>query len=83
MTDSRKVFVVHGHDEAMENQVARFLERLKLTPIILHEQANKGKTIIEKFERHSSGVGFAVVLLSPDDVGSVKGGNPSPVPGKM
>jgi predicted nucleotide-binding protein len=78
MPNSSKVFLVHGHDEAMESQVARFLEKLKLTPVILHEQANQGKTIIEKFERHSSDVGFAVVLLSPDDTGSAKGGTPSP-----
>ena len=78
MADSRKVFLVHGHDEAMESQVARFLERLRLTPIILHEQANKGRTIIEKFEKHSSDVGFAVVLLYSDDTGSAKGGTPSP-----
>jgi predicted nucleotide-binding protein len=78
MADSRKVFLVHGHDGAMESQVARFLERLKLIPIILHEQANKGRTIIEKFEKHSSDVGFAVVLLSPDDTGSAKGGTLSP-----
>ena len=78
MADSRRVFLVHGHDEAMESRVARFLERLKLTPIILHEQANKGWTIIEKFESHSSDVGFAIVLLSPDDIGSAKGGTPAP-----
>jgi predicted nucleotide-binding protein len=78
MANSKNVFVVHGHDEAMESQVARFLERLKLTPIILHEQANKGRTIIEKFEGHSSDAGFAVVLLSPDDTGSAKGGTPAP-----
>lgn len=77
MTDSRKVFLVHGHDQAMESQVARFLEKLKLIPIILHEQANQGKTIIEKFEKHSADVRFAVVLLSPDDVGAVKDGSPS------
>jgi predicted nucleotide-binding protein len=48
--------------------VARFLERLELSPIILSEQPNKGRTIIEKFEQHSD-VGFAVVLLTPDDFG--------------
>ena len=78
MSNSKSVFVVHGHDKAMESQVARFLERLDLIPIILHEQANKGRTIIEKFEGHSSDVGFAVVLLSPDDIGSAKGGTPAP-----
>lgn len=66
--ESRKVFVVHGHDEAVKQSVARFLEKLGLEPIILHEQPNKGQTLIEKFEANSD-VGFAVVLLTPDDVG--------------
>jgi hypothetical protein len=65
---SRKVFVVHGHDEEIKQSVARFLEKLDLEPIILHEQPNKGQTIIEKFEANSD-VGFAVVLLAPDDEG--------------
>jgi predicted nucleotide-binding protein len=48
--------------------VARFLEKLNLEVVILHEQANKGRTVIEKFEQHSD-VGFAVVLMTPDDIG--------------
>jgi len=55
----------------MKQTVARFLENIKLEPIILHEQANKGKTIIEKFESNSD-VHYAVVLMSPDDVGNSK-----------
>lgn len=66
--DANSVFVVHGNDEARES-VARLLERLGLKPIILHEQPNRGRTIIEKFELHAA-VGFAVVLLTPDDIGS-------------
>ena len=69
-SDSRNVFLVHGHDDAMKESVARFLEKLDLRPIILHEQPNKGRTVIEKFEAHSD-VGFAVVLLTPDDVGGL------------
>lgn len=66
--ESRKVFIVHGHDESLRNEVALFLNRLTLTPIILHEQTGKGRTIIEKFEAHAL-VPYAVVLLTPDDVG--------------
>jgi predicted nucleotide-binding protein len=66
---TNKVFVVHGHDVETKESVARFLERLRLDPIILHEQPNSGRTIIEKFEAFSN-VGFAVVLLTPDDVGA-------------
>ena len=71
-SNSRKVFVVHGHDEGMKSSVARFLEKLDLHPIILHEQPNEGKTIIEKFEANAD-VAFAVVLISPDDEGNEKG----------
>jgi hypothetical protein len=67
-TPSNRVFVVHGHDEAAKESVARFLTKLKLEPIILHEQPNGGRTIIEKFEAYAD-VGFAVVLMTPDDVG--------------
>ncbi len=69
-SDSRKIFLVHGHDEAVKHSVARFLEKLGFQPIILHEQPNRGQTLIEKFEANSD-VGFAVVLLTPDDVGRV------------
>lgn len=69
--NSSRVFVVHGHDNEMKQAVARILERLNLEAIILHEQPDRGLTIIEKIERFSD-VGFAVVLLSPDDVGYSK-----------
>jgi hypothetical protein len=68
---STKVFVVHGHDTATRETVARFLDRLGLEAIILHEQPNRGRTIVEKFEEHAGEVGYAVVLLTGDDVGEV------------
>jgi hypothetical protein len=64
----RTVFVVHGRDEAAKEAVGRFLEKLDLKAVILHEQPNKGRTLIEKFEGHAD-VDFAVVLLTPDDEG--------------
>ena len=74
---SRKVFIVHGHDDGAREMVARFLERIGLEAIILHEQANQGRTVIEKVVAHGN-VGFAVVLLTPDDEGCAKGGEPEP-----
>jgi hypothetical protein len=68
MSVSKKVFVVHGHDNGARETVARFLEKLGFEAIILHEQANRGGTVIEKIEANRN-VGFAVVLLTPDDVG--------------
>ena len=69
--DKNKVFIVHGHDDAVKFSVARFLEKLKLTPVILHEQASGGATIIEKIEQHSN-VGFGIVLYTPCDLGKAK-----------
>jgi predicted nucleotide-binding protein len=66
-----KVFVVHGRDDGAREAVARFIEALGLSPIVLHEQPNRGRTIIEKVEEHSD-VAFAVVLLTPDDEGKAK-----------
>ncbi len=63
-----RVFLVHGRDEAAKETVARFLERLNLQVLILHEQANEGRTLVEKFEAHSN-VDYAVVILTPDDAG--------------
>ncbi|CAI1528901.1 TPA: nucleotide-binding protein [Serratia fonticola] len=74
---SRKVFIVHGHDDGARETVARFLERIGLEAIILHEQANQGRTVIEKVIANSD-VGFAVVLLTPDDEGCEKGGVSQP-----
>ena len=69
-SNTRKVFIVHGHDDALKNAVARFLSRVGLSPVILHELPNRGRTIIEKFIDHSD-VGFAVVLLTADDKGGL------------
>ncbi len=64
------VFVVHGHDDGLKNEVARLIENLKLKPIILHEQSSGGDTIIEKIERNSN-VGFGIVLYTPCDKGGL------------
>ena len=70
-TNTTEVFIIHGRDNETKEMVARFLEHLELKPIILHEQSNQGLTIIEKFEQHAQ-VGFAVALLTPDDVGALQ-----------
>nr|WP_315384358.1 nucleotide-binding protein [uncultured Sphingomonas sp.] len=69
--DLNKVFVVHGRDNGTKETIARFLEQQGLQPVILHEQPSKGMTIPEKLIANSD-VGFAVVLLTPDDVGRAR-----------
>ena len=66
------IFIVHGRDDGAKETVARFVERLGMNAIILHEQPNRGETIIEKIERCSDDAGFAIVLITPDDVGGLE-----------
>ena len=70
-TATRDVFIIHGRDNEAKQTVARFIQNQKLNPIILHEQANQGKTIIEKLEEYAQ-VGFAIALFTPDDVGGLR-----------
>jgi len=66
-----KVFIVHGHDNTLKQEVARIIEKQGLEAVILSEQANGGKTIIEKIEENSD-VGAAICLFTGDDYGRAK-----------
>jgi predicted nucleotide-binding protein len=70
-----KVLIVHGHDGSTKLEVAEFIQRITgERPVILHEQPSYGsRTIIEKFEANAAEAGFAVILLTADDIGGVKG----------
>lgn len=70
--ESRKVFIVHGRDEAMRKAVQAFLHQVGLDDVVLSEALNKGDTIMEKFDREARACGYAIVLFSPDDVGGLK-----------
>lgn len=73
--DRSKVFIVHGRDDLAKMSAARFVEKLGLKAVILHEQVSGGKTIIEKIEEHTN-VGFALVLYTPCDLGGLVGDPP-------
>jgi len=77
--DKSKVFIVHGHEEQAKQEMARLITDLGFEPIILHEQATGGRTVIEKIEEYSN-VGFAVVLYTPCDKG---GKNSEPIDLKL
>lgn len=72
MKETKKIFIVHGHDESAKITVGWFLSKLGFDPIILHEQADGGKTIIEKIEKETDVV-FAIVLYTPCDEGRLLG----------
>jgi len=68
---NKSIFIVHGHDTLLETQVELLLTLLELNPIILHKQPHSGgTTIIERFEHFAEQCDYAIVLLTPDDVGA-------------
>jgi predicted nucleotide-binding protein len=67
--DLDKVFIVHGHDGAAKAEVARFIEGLDFKAIILHERRSMGRPLISKFCEEAAEADFAVVLMTPDDLG--------------
>jgi predicted nucleotide-binding protein len=69
---SRQIFIVHGHDGELKHQLARLLQNLDFEPVILQETADSGRTLIEKLRSESIEIGFAFVLITPDDLGRSK-----------
>ncbi len=56
--ENKKVFIVHGQNEAKKLELKDFLAKLALDPMILHQQNDLGKTIIEKFEYYAAQCAF-------------------------
>lgn len=71
--EARKtVFISHGHDEETRTTVAEFVENLGLKVTVLDEQPGNDPTVIDSLERYADDTGFAIALLTPDDVGALK-----------
>jgi predicted nucleotide-binding protein len=64
-----KSFIVHGHDSDLTKDFKNFLKKFPEfdNPIVLREQPNLGRTIIEKFEALAENIEFVFVLMTPDD----------------
>jgi predicted nucleotide-binding protein len=74
------IFVVHGRDGARKYELMRLLDRAVEPPaIILHEETNGGTMILEKLERHAQAASFAIVLLTGDDEGRLRGDDTRPL----
>lgn len=70
-----RVFIVHGRDTSMRDHIKSFFLEVGFKPIILNQETNDGKTVIEKFEKYADTAAFAAILLSPDDEGGLLGQN--------
>lgn len=72
----KEIFIAHGRDKLPALELARLIEkRYQINTVFLEEKAHKGRTIMEKFEDYSQ-VDFAVIILTPDDFGALKGEKP-------
>lgn len=77
---TRDIFIVHGHDGELKNELARFLQRLEFNPIILHEPADRGQIILQKLQYEGKKVGYAFILHTPDDEGRRRNGKADLLP---
>lgn len=69
---SRRIFIVHGHDDGLKHQLARMLTELRFEVVILQEVADSGRTLLEKLRGEIDEIGFVFVLFTPDDTGAPK-----------
>lgn len=68
-----RVFIVHGQDDGRKYELESYLQKLlDGAPVILHQEANAGQVLIEKLETSAASIGYAVVILTGDDVGRAK-----------
>ena len=74
----KSVFIVHGRDEGTKNAVSLFVNKAGFEDVVLHNRPNKGRTIITKFSEEAVGVEFAIVIMSPDDIGGLPNAPPRP-----
>ena len=68
---AKEIFIVHGRDNECKQAVARFVEKLRFEAVMLAEQAGGGLSLMEKLEV-SKDVVYAIILLTPDDVGGLR-----------
>ncbi|MCM1541841.1 MAG: nucleotide-binding protein [Blautia sp.] len=69
----KKVFLIHGHNEAKWRELQSVLSNMGVEPVELSEQTINGATIIEKFEQVASQCDFAFALFTYDDIVSANG----------
>lgn len=66
--NTKKVFIVHGHDDKLLIKVENLLYQLELTPIVLNQQVNEGLSLLDKLKKNTD-VGYAIILYTPCDKG--------------
>lgn len=68
MKKREKVFIIHGHSNELKREVQLLLERIGIEGIVLHEKADKGRTVIDKLIEEAETAVYAIAILTPDDI---------------
>jgi predicted nucleotide-binding protein len=63
---TKDVFIIHGHDDVVREQLRDWLEKLGLCPVVLSEKSDAGLTVIEKLEHYAMTCAFAIAIVTPD-----------------
>jgi len=66
------VFVVHGHDDQALAEIEGYLSTLGVASIVLSRQSESPQSLFQKFLSVAGRAGFAIVLLSADDLAASK-----------
>ena len=67
---TNSVFLVHGHDHAFHDEVEQHLQTLGIRPVVLSKVSGGARSLLDKFETLATQASFAIVLVSPDDLGA-------------
>lgn len=73
-----RVFIVHGQNHSARSAIVEFLTSVGLEGIVLHEQPNMGRHLLTKFIEEAKLATFAIILMTDDDVGALKGADLAP-----
>jgi len=62
------VFIIHGHDHGVKSELQLLLQNGGVHYVVLHEQPDSGRTIVDKLVEESARSSFAIAILTPDDL---------------
>jgi predicted nucleotide-binding protein len=66
--EGKTVFIIHGHDNELKQTIQLLLRDAGVENVVLHEQPDRGRTIINKLFEETTSSGYAIALLTPDDI---------------
>jgi len=66
-TDGNKIFIVHGNDHTLRDQVKEYIESLGFKAVVLLNEQDGGRFVLEKFMDYAAECGHAIILMTADD----------------